>query len=512
MEIRKETIHMNCERGRARQIITADDDFNVPDQKPDIWKKIKETADVVIDKVRPMDERAAVSGKIKFRLLYASEDSVSSMEGQIEFEEIIHIDGMSTEDIIKHDCTLEDITINVINTRKISVKAVAVINLTAEVSRDIDVVSGIDTENIQSLSSHINVMKLATRKKDIFRIRESMNIPSDRTNIGNIVWSEFRIMNIDMRPCEGEISVKGELGIFCIYTSENSGEQNYYNNTVNFSGKLQAAGCTEETIPDITASVSEQSLTARPDANGEMRILDAEMILDLDICGYENEDHEILTDAYSPSFELKFDRENEDYESFVVKNSVRCRMDERFRIPDGGVLQVIDDSGRINIGEVVKDKDGVSVEGSVSVDVLYIKADDNDKTGYVRYEIPFSENVDIPDASTDCTFSCRPGSLQISTMLTGGGEINIKCAAEVTLTVVNHMNVSVIRNCTAGEPDLEKIRALPGIAGYITCEGDTLWDIARRYCTTMKDIMETNGLTDSNVSPGTKLLIIKNCR
>ena len=71
MEISKKSIHMNFERGRAQQIVTVDDDFNVPDNKPDIVKKIKETADVIVEKVRPMEERTAIGGKIRYRLLYA---------------------------------------------------------------------------------------------------------------------------------------------------------------------------------------------------------------------------------------------------------------------------------------------------------------------------------------------------------------------------------------------------------------------------------------------------------
>lgn len=509
MEISRKTIHMSCERAGAHQIVTIDDDFNVPDNKPDIVKKIKETADVIVEKVHPMEERASIGGKIKYRLLYAGGNGCDFMEGQIDFEEVIPIDGMTSQDIVKYNCILEDITVSVINSRKISVKAVVTINVSAESSCDIDAVTGLTVDNLQFMSRHINVMQLVCNKKDIFRVRESMNIPSDRANIGDIVWNELRIQNMDMRPCDGEIAIKGELCVFCIYMSDNADEMNYYDDVIPFSGKIQAPGCTEEMLPDISASVSEQSLIARPDANGEMRILDGELILDLDIKGYEDKDYEVMSDAYSPSCDLNLDTEYIDYQSYLIRNSVKCRMDERFKMPEGGILQIIDSSGRINIGDTVKEADGVTVEGSVTIDVIYIRPDDNDKIGYAKYEIPFSEKADIPDASDDCTYICRPGALQISTLLTGGGEINIKCVASAEITGIKHFRTAIIKNVKAEKPDYEQIKSLPGIAGYITGEGDTLWNIAKKYRTTIKNIMEVNNLTSEEVAPGTKLLIIK---
>ncbi len=56
---------------------------------------------------------------------------------------------------------------------------------------------------------------------------------------------------------------------------------------------------------------------------------------------------------------------------------------------------------------------------------------------------------------------------------------------------------------------MEKVQALPGIVGYIVNDGDTLWDIARQYYTTVQDIMETNELASEEIRTGDRLLIIK---
>ena len=45
--------------------------------------------------------------------------------------------------------------------------------------------------------------------------------------------------------------------------------------------------------------------------------------------------------------------------------------------------------------------------------------------------------------------------------------------------------------------------------GYIVQEKEELWDIAKRYHTTMDEIAETNNRKIASIRPGTKLIIVK---
>ena len=45
--------------------------------------------------------------------------------------------------------------------------------------------------------------------------------------------------------------------------------------------------------------------------------------------------------------------------------------------------------------------------------------------------------------------------------------------------------------------------------GYIVQPGDSLWKIAKKFHTTVDNIKETNGLTEDEIRPGDKLVLIK---
>lgn len=506
METDRIKLHMNYGKAEERALITIDDDYIVPDVKPDIVQKIKETGEVVIDKVRAMEGRVGISGKFCYKLLYATDNCCECMEGTVDFEETVNMD-VTPQEIVRCVGNIEDITITIINSRKISVKAVIVLTVYADAVAGVDAVCSARTDKLQSISRKLNIMQLETSKKDIYRIREAVNLPSDRLNIGRIIWSEIEIRNLDIREGEGELSLKGELSLFCIYISESDENRLFhYDNVVGFAGKIPLTDCSSEMIPDIAITISQKSLTARADANGEMRILDAEVILDFDIKCYTEKEYELLADVYSPAYELTPVTEKTEYETFVTGKRVVCRSEEHVKQPESGITQIINCQGRINVEDISIDENGINIEGAVSTGILYIK--DDDKLGYTTCEIPFSQQSELPEHKKNCVIRGKAGGLQLSATMSDGS-FNIKCSAEIDVLVVEKNSENLITEIDVKEPDYNRIKRLPGIAGYITKEGDTLWDIAKRYCTTIDSIVETNKLQDATLKAGTKLLVVK---
>lgn len=57
--------------------------------------------------------------------------------------------------------------------------------------------------------------------------------------------------------------------------------------------------------------------------------------------------------------------------------------------------------------------------------------------------------------------------------------------------------------------DMEELEKRPGIVGYIVREGDTLWNLAKKYNTTVEHIKEVNQMEKEAVNKGDKILIFK---
>ena len=126
MELTKKSIRMCRLKKKTVSQITMDDDFIVPDVKPDIEKIILDDGNVEIEEVKKLTEKAELRGKLSYRILYHPSEggSLCAMEGTIPFDEYVNIPELGEKDYLQVEAEIEDLTIELIHSRKINVKAI----------------------------------------------------------------------------------------------------------------------------------------------------------------------------------------------------------------------------------------------------------------------------------------------------------------------------------------------------------------------------------------------------
>ena len=134
MELIKKNIYMNKLKGKTVTQITLDDDFNVPDSKMDMEQIILDRGELQLDESRPMNDKVSLSGKLKFDVLYSTpaSGSLESMSGEIPFDELVNMEELEERDRLQTQWEMEDLTVEMIHSRKLSVKAIITFTLTAE--------------------------------------------------------------------------------------------------------------------------------------------------------------------------------------------------------------------------------------------------------------------------------------------------------------------------------------------------------------------------------------------
>ena len=77
----------------------------------------------------------------------------------------------------------------------------------------------------------------------------------------------------------------------------------------------------------------------------------------------------------------------------------------------------------------------------------------------------------------------------------------------VGVLAYDHMEIDNISHVEELEEDMDKNQ--PGIIGYSVKEGETIWDIAKKYRCTIEDLKRTNELANGELSANQKLLVVK---
>lgn len=515
MEIVRKNISMNHICGKAEAQVTLDDDFIVPDSKPDILKKITDCGEIVIEGLKAGDGRASVNGKLKFSMLYRTDGAgmpLDSMDGSIDFGETVSVPGLTAGDTIKCSASLDDLSINIINGRKISVSAIIALEVYGENTYVSPAAVGIEDSDACILKRSIGLLAMTENKRDILRIREQYELSANKPNVGNVIWSSPELRNIETKPAADELIVRGEIHLFAMYFPEDDDENiQYVEETLPFTGKLPLPGADERMLADVSVVPSQKIISVKPDYDGEPRIIETELVLDLDIKLYDEQNLELITDVYSTKKKLEPDVDTAQYDELLIRNHQRCRIGEKMRINDGRnkILQIISSTAALSTDDISVVGDGLIVEGAAKVNVLYISDSDADRIGSITKELPFSQKIDAPGITEDAFYTVRTDVEQLGVAMLGGDELEIKLNAGIDVLVLTPESTQVITGVNEEKLDYGAIKRLPGICGYIVKSGDTLWDIAKRYYTTIERIMETNKLASESLKPGMKLLITR---
>ena len=133
MELVKKQIHMNRVKGRASTQITLDDDFIVPDTLDDMAQVLLTTGEVAIDSVKPMSEKVQIKGKLDFQVLYRKEEGgLQTLAGSVPFDETVNVSDLEERDEVSLSWELEDLTAEMIHSRKLGIKALIGFSIQAE--------------------------------------------------------------------------------------------------------------------------------------------------------------------------------------------------------------------------------------------------------------------------------------------------------------------------------------------------------------------------------------------
>lgn len=516
MELIKKNVHMNKLKCQTSLQLTLDDDFNVPDVKPDIFQIIKEQGTIRINDAKMSNGKLTLDGALSFNVLYLTEDDVKpihNISGEIPFSELVHLDEACVGDEAIINWELEDLTTGLINSRKLSVKAIVCLTVLVEESYDeATAVSVEGDDDVQYLNKKLTVTNIAVDKKDTYRIKDQIHLPSGKGNISDVLYSEVELRNPEVRLLNDKFTIKGESLVFVLYSSENEDSPvEYIESEIPFSATVECNGCSEDMIDNITFQIANKSLEVIPDADGEERIIDVEVVLEMGIKIYAEEELEVLYDIYSPSKELVPVVKEGHYENLLVKNNSKVRINDRVKISSNQpeILQICHASGDIKVDEIELVENGLSVNGVLDVQILYICADDRKPLNSLKGVIPFNQVIEAKGIKTNSIYRVKPNLEQLSVMMLDGEEIEVKAGIGLGTIVFDCISEPIITGIETYDLDYEKIKKMPSMIGYIVKNNDTLWSIAKKYYSTVDRIMELNELESEDIKVGDKLLIMK---
>ena len=514
MELKKETVQMLRVKSKAASQVTFDEDYNVPDTRPDIGRMIQSKAEISMDEVRLSEGRAFLKGSLNVDMLYVGEKEgrIYSLAAKLPVDETVNLEGIEGGDKLCLNWEMEDLSIHVIHSRKLNIKAIVTFYAVVDETTGIQIPVALEEEDISVKKKRVGLMSLCIHKKDTLRIKEDIELAANRPNVESLLWHTIEPRNQDLRVEKDKIRVKGELAVFILYegTDEEALPQ-WQEYTLPFSKEMECQGCGEELIPHIEVSLIHQGMEVKPDGDGEERIFQIDAVLELNMKLYREVEYDLVQDVYTPLKECVLHGKQEILESLLVRNLSRFRMNDRIKVKEsqGKVLQLCHSCGRVKIDKIRITEEGIQVEGIVILRLLYIIGNDEMPFYSMEAMLPFTHVIDAKGVGPDCRYFLHSELEQLSVTMADGDEIEVKASIGLNVLVFRQWEEMIIDHVEEKPLDMKKIQDMPGVTVYMVKPGDTLWDIARSFYTTVEEICTMNSLQEAEISPGQSLLLVK---
>ena len=230
----------------------------------------------------------------------AGQWEISCLKGELPFQEKLNVDGAKESDQIAEG-EIEDLTVGVINSRKLSIRAVAVLSVRAEEELDEELTARPQTEGEyeQKLVTREGMTLLAA-SRDVCRQKSETVLPSSKPNVREILWRSIELRNVESRIQDGKVLLDGEVLIAVLYSEEEETERlQWYETTVPLECGTDCGVEEADVICKVKVTPVSMELEVKPDYDGEERILVLELALHVDIRVWREERLELLEDVYS---------------------------------------------------------------------------------------------------------------------------------------------------------------------------------------------------------------------
>ncbi len=513
MELVQKNIHFNRIIKEAGNQITLEEDVNIPDTKEDVEEILFTENNVIIEEVKASEQKVHIRGKIMYSVLYKSEETgrLCSLSGSIPLSEQLYMEGVNTTDRFSVKNQVEDFSVGIINSRKISIQSVMALHVYVQDLYDEQITTDVNGEGCEILQKECDFTQLAVCKKDILRFRENVTLPNNMPNVEDVVFSTLRVCDIEYKPLDGQISVQGKVEFFVLYDGERDSKNQMYQTTIPFGMMMECSGSKPGMVSQIFHEITDKQVHSETDFDGESRSFLVEMVMELDMKLYEPQKVNVLWDLYGTRKDLKPVIREFNYDVLCGQNTGNVKVTDKVQVStaENGRKMVLCRSGEAFLEKCEVTESKIHIKGMVSCQVLYTVEGDDKAFFCEQVMIPFVKTIDgIYDIdSVHCSVRLKCTDMQIAFDM--NDNMDVVADVNYNLLIFEKMPGKNMVAVETKEMDAERCSNLPAMAVCFASSDDTLWEMGKRYSVPIRQIKEMNQLSSDELKEGEKILIVR---
>ncbi len=513
-------IKLNKEKITAEEVIlkttqeqSLELDYILPDYCPEIYKIIKCMAMPKIVSFCINGEKLCYEMNVCVRVLYCKEDSeeIFCCEQKLVYSKSVDNVKCSGNPYVTIIPCVDYVNCRAVNPRRIDVRGAISTEITIIDDHCCNVICDAFGNSLELKKEALNCVCDKISVSKMITVTEELELGISKPAIENIISADAVVVSVDKKVIANKIVAKGEINVTVIYThiDEENAEacgvtQMCY--TVPFSQIVELENADERYDCFVEAEVMQSEITAKADIDGKNKIILAELSVIIRACGYKTGICEIATDEYSTLYETTDEKcvvkvDNPPVE-ITATNTVKASVENGEEAIDCVYCVKCDVKGCKTFNNTEKSCIDVSAVGVYTV--ICLDGDKNrislDKEEAFTFSIPCDEIYD----NSIVTMKITPISCAYN--LVSDNTVEIKVEIKACGKLINQYEAQAITDIYVNEESPKKKDSDVALKLYFASADENLWDIAKKYSTTVSSVTAENNI-DDDIKSDTMLII-----
>lgn len=480
-----------------------DCDITLPEYLPDIVRILRCTATAGVQSHSVTGDRITAECDTKVRILYiCSEGKLHCFEQNLQFAKQLELKSGDSSQIFVGAKT-DYINYRVSGQRRLEVHGAISVFAKTTLKKQYNLISNAQGCAVTCRKEDMTVCDLQSVVEKHFNITETLDAGSLSEPMGAILSTQGTATIDELKIISDKLFLKAQIILRTVFKGQESHCIQSLDNVININQIIEAPDIAEN--QDIDARLCVSSLDVRPrfDSAGNKNFLDVSASLTFSAYGYCVRGISGVRDAYSTK-----------YESDVTRATVYLPCLEE-KIDDTFLCRGICDLSTTGMSEILSfscgnvssafsiSEDGISINGEITADIIY--RDRNGDISFAQRLIPYEYKRNI---QCDGVLTCKPHTTATASsyILSDSDRLDVRVELQVCGFVFSEKEKSIITDISLDTSCPKSVKSA-ALTVYFAEAGEGLWDIARKYNTTVEAIAKENNIDTIITDKKCKLLI-----
>lgn len=487
--------------------VPIDLDFSLPDYCPDVQKILKCRVFPNISSRSISGDRLNIDGEANIRVIYleAENNQIRCCENSVPFSASIDIKSTPENAIPMTFAKTEYMNCRAVSQRKIDIHGAISIFARIYSKSEQNISCSVNGKDIQQKIESVPVSSLVSVGQQQFSLNEVLDIEGS-VSPELIVNSSMSVNFNDYKVMPNKVVAKGEAILKVLYiddlSSGNLGTSEY---KIPISQIVDVPGAKDDGKYIITGEVLGHSEKIHPGSDETKNMISLESKLAATVMTYEEKEIGIVSDIYSTKYNLEV--ENSDVNLMHLESIINESFDQKLSIPMGNAnISEIIDIWSENCSSVGTNKENKLIFKN-KINICILAYGENRVPFYIERTSEFEYEKEIDNLGEDIVCAVRISPKSIGYRLPSENTIDVKLTCDMNASIFRKFAFNMVSGASFDESKPIPKDRTNTLTIYYAEENEPLWNIARKYHTSLRAIKEENDISEDTSEKNAVLLI-----